>query len=519
MTGELPPRAVRSLRRVEQWLRAGDFDAARKALAEARSLAPDHPDVLRAETALRQHRSPGPPLAALEKAAAMRPEDAPTRIAYGRALRDAGRMKEALVEFQEACRLAPDSAPAWFNLATVEFVRGETEAARDAYARAHALAPAHVRTLVGYAETLKMLGDIDAAAERLRTAVRLAPTSAHAWYSLMNLKTVRLRDEEIAALERVYVGADIDDSSRAVAGFALGAALERAGRFDEAFGAFVEANALKRREVEWDAKWFSSVVDQSIREYSAPLVGVDDPAFGSEVIFVVSLPRSGSTLTEQILASHAEVGAGDELPVLPNLVDEESARLGRQYPSWIGDATAADWRRLGQTYLDRTRKWRTETPRFTDKGLANWQFIGAIRAMLPGARIVHPRRDPVETCWSCFTQWFPVGQPFTYDLDEMATFWRDYARMMRFWHERHPSAVHDLVYEKLVDQPEVEIRALLEACGLPFDPACLEFHATERKIRTPSSAQVREPLRRDTARTARYGSALDGLRRALDAGS
>ncbi len=516
MTGELPPRGARSLRRVAQWLRTGDFDAAEKALAEARAVAPDHPEVLRAVASVRQRRPLGPSLATLERAVAARPDDAAARIAYGRALCDAGRMKEALAEFGEACRVAPAYAPAWFNLGSLEFVRGETEAARDAYARAHALAPTHVRTLVGYAETLKMLGEIDAAAEHLRTAVRIAPASPHAWHSLMNLKTVVLRDEEIAELERVYVGADLDDASRAVAGFALGAALERAGRFDRAFRVFVEANALRRCEIEWDAKWFSGVVDTSIKEYGAPLAGVGDPTFGSEAIFIVSLPRSGSTLTEQILASHAEVGAGDELPVLPNLVDEESARRGRPYPSWIGEMTATDWQRLGQEYLDRTRKWRAKTPRFTDKGLANWQFIGAIRAMLPGARIVHPRRDPVETCWSCFTQWFPVGQPFTYDLDEMAAFWRDYARLMRFWRERHPGAVHDLVYERLVEEPEVEIRALLDACGLPFDPACLEFHATARKIRTPSSAQVREPLRRDTARTARYGAALDDLRRALD---
>ncbi|HEY6986277.1 MAG TPA: sulfotransferase [Rhodanobacteraceae bacterium] len=506
------------MRRVAQWLRAGDFVAAEKALAEARAIAPDHPDVLRAVASVRQRRPLGPSLAELESAAAARPQDVAARIAYGRALCDVGRMSEALAELGEACRIAPSFAPAWFNLGTLEFVRGHTEAARDAFAQAHALAPTHVRTLVGYAETLKMLGEIDAAAEHLRAAVRLAPTGAHAWHSLVNLKTVPLRDEEIAVLERVYARANLDDASRAVAGFALGAALERTGRYGEAYRVFVEANALKRREIEWDAKWFTGVVDTSIEKYSAPIAGVADPAFGSEVIFVVSLPRSGSTLTEQILASHAEVGAGDELRTLPNLIDEESARRDRAYPTWISEATPEDWRRLGEAYLDRTRRWRAEKPRFTDKGLANWQFIGAIRAMLPGARIVHPRRDPVETCWSCFTQWFPVGQPFTYDLAEMAGFWRDYARLMRFWHERYPAAVHDLVYERLVESPEAEIRAMLDACGLPFDPACLEFHATERKIRTPSSAQVREPLRRDTARTARYGAVLDDLRRALDAG-
>jgi tetratricopeptide (TPR) repeat protein len=381
--------------------------------------------------------------------------------------------------------------------------------------RAHALAPAHLPTLLGYAESLKMLGDIDGAAKQLRAVLQRAPAHAHAWHSLTNLKTVPLDDAEIAQLEHVYASAKMPAPARAVTGFALGAALERAGRYADAYRTFVEANALKRREVEWNGAWFSGVVDALIARYAAPIAGVSDPSFGREAIFLVSLPRSGSTLTEQILSSHADVSAGDELRDLPIIIEEESRRRGSDHPAWVEDATEDDWRRLGQGYLDRTAKRRGGRARLTDKGLANWQFIGAIRAMLPGARIVHVQRDPVETCWSCFTQLFPIGQPFSYDIDEMATFWRDHARLMRFWRERYPHAIRDFVYERLVENPEHEIRALLDACDLPFDPACLAFHTNERDIRTPSAAQVREPLRRDTARTAHYGAALDPLRRAL----
>jgi tetratricopeptide (TPR) repeat protein len=517
VSGELPPRAARSLRRVAQWLRNGDLAAAAHSLAEARALAPGHSEVLRAEAALRQRQQPGGPSAAvLERAVAEHPRDAALRVRYGRALRDSGQLRAALAEFREATQIAPDFAPAWFNLGTLLFIGTEADAARDAFDRAHTLAPKHVATLLGYAETLKMLGDIEGAAARLRTAVDIAPTTVHAWHSLTNLKTIPLRDEELATLEDVYARAELPDPARVVAGFALAAALERARRYEDAYRVLVEANALKRREIEWSSAWFSGIVDASIATYSKPFAGTADPAFGSEAIFVVSLPRSGSTLTEQILASHADVAAGDELRELPNLIDEESKRRGRDYPAWVNDATAADWQRLGQNYLDRTVKWRGDKPRCTDKGLANWQFIGAIRAMLPGASIVHCRRDPVETCWSCFSQLFPMGQPFSYDLAEMAAFWRDYARLMHFWNERFPGAMHDLVYERLVEDPEVEIRALLNACRLPFDPACLEFHATTRKIRTPSSAQVREPMRSDTARTAHYGALLDPLRSALE---
>lgn len=516
---ELAPRAARSLRRVAQWLRSGDLVAAARALAEARALAPGHPEVLRAEAALRQRQPPpGVSASMLERAVAERPRDAALRVAYGRALRDSGKLRAALAEFREATEIAPDFAPAWFNLGTLLFIGTEAEPAREAFERAHALAPKHVPTLLGYAETLKMLGDIEGAAARLRTAVGIAPTTVHAWHSLTNLKTVPLSDEELTTLEGVYARAELPDSARIVAGFALAAALERAQRYDDAYRVLVEANALKRREIEWNPTWFSGIVDASIAEYSKPLAGVADPMFGSEAIFIVSLPRSGSTLTEQILASHADVAAGDELRELPNLIDEESKRRGRDYPAWVADATPEDWQRLGQAYLDRTKKWRGDKSRCTDKGLANWQFIGAIRAMLPGASIVHARRDPAETCWSCFSQLFPVGQPFTYDLTEMAAFWRDYARLMLFWNERFPGTMHELVYERLVENPEPEIRAMLEACRLPFDAACLAFHTNTRKIRTPSSAQVREPMRRDTARTARYGALLDPLRKALETG-
>jgi tetratricopeptide (TPR) repeat protein len=517
VSGELTPRAARSLRRVAQCLRSGDFAAAARALDEARALAPGHPDVRRAEAALQQStQTRGPSADMLERAVAERPRDAALRVAYGRALRNAGKMRPALAEFREATEIAPDFAPAWFNLGTLLFIGTEAQAARDAFDRAHTLAPNHVPTLLGYAETLKMLGDIEGSAGYLRTALRIAPMTVHAWHSLTNLKTVPLSDAELGELENIYVRAELPDSARIVAGFALAAALERAKRFENAFRVFIEANALKRREIDWSPEWFSGIVDASIAAYSKPLDDIADPAFGSEAIFVVSLPRSGSTLTEQILASHPDVAAGDELRELPNLIDEESKRRGQDYPAWVGDATADDWRRLGQDYLDRTVKWRGEKPFCTDKGLANWQFIGAIRAMLPGARIVHSRRDPVETCWSCFSQLFPMGQPFAYELTEMAAFWRDYARLMRFWNERFPGAVHDLVYETLVENPETEIRALLDACRLPFDPACLAFHENTRKIRTPSAAQVREPMRRDTARTGHYGALLDPLRNALE---
>jgi hypothetical protein len=253
-----------------------------------------------------------------------------------------------------------------------------------------------------------------------------------------------------------------------------------------------------------------------MRTFSEPIACAADPQLGREVIFVISLPRSASTLTEQILASHPQVNGADELQTLPSILLEESTRRGLDFHEWAPQATAEDWERLGRSYMQRTKSWQSRS-RFTDKGLITWQLVGAAHAMLPGAKFVNCRREPIETIWSCFKQLFPVGQPFAYDIHELVAFWRDYNRLLRFWHGRHPGLIYENVYEKLVANPEPQIRNMLDHCELPFDPTCLSFHETRRTVRTPSAAQVRQPLRNDTARAHRYGALLDPLRKALRA--
>jgi len=197
---------------------------------------------------------------------------------------------------------------------------------------------------------------------------------------------------------------------------------------------------------------------------------------------------------------------------------QESQRRGVPFPFWTEHASPADWERLGRDYLARTARWRAERPRFTDKLPDNWTMLGAARAMLPEAKFIACHRDPLETCWSCYKQLFAPGLARSaYDLGELAAYWRDYDRLARFWVERHPSHVRAQSYEALLAEPEAEIRALLDFCGLPFDENCLRFHESRRSVRTASSAQVREPLRRDTARGPRYGELLAPLRDALKA--
>jgi hypothetical protein len=238
---------------------------------------------------------------------------------------------------------------------------------------------------------------------------------------------------------------------------------------------------------------------------------------GREIVFIVGLPRSGSTLIEQILASHADVAAGGELGTLSFVLDAESRTRGAAIEAWAPQATASDWERLGRDYLARTAHVRADRPRSTDKRPGNWRHLGALRRMLPGARFVVARRDPVETALGCFVRQFaPRTQRFSYDLDDIASYWRSFDAAVRHALARG-GALREQHVEALVADAGSEIRALLDFCGLPFDPNCLGFARTDRAVRTQSAAQVRGGLRAGAQRAACYRAHIGPLRRALGA--
>ena len=230
----------------------------------------------------------------------------------------------------------------------------------------------------------------------------------------------------------------------------------------------------------------------------------------------MGLPRSGSTLIEQVLAAHPMVEGASELPYLAQVIDAESRRRGKPFPAWISQASAEDWTRLGQHYLQLSARWREQKPIATDKLPDNWQYVGAIRAMLPQARIIDCRRDPLETCWSCYKQLFAPGlATFSHDFDSLAQYWRGCEMLGDLWAGTYTDNVRVQSYETLVESPQTQIRELLAFCSLPFDEACLSFQDATRAIRTPSALQVRQPLRQTSTRAGRYGALLDPLRLAL----
>lgn len=515
------PLAARMWRRASAQWEQEQFDAAAQSCANVLALDPTHTDALRMLGSIAQQRGDAATaIDCFQRAMAIGPDDAGLRINLGIALYERGDSDAALTHLRRATELVPDNPAAWFNLGSALTKHAMTDPAIQAFRRTLALQPGHLRAALALARAQVAAGRIEAAIAGYRDVLRRAPANAQAWFGLANLNTLRFDAADTAALKAAYASPAMSAEDRELLGSAYGKALEHQGDYAQAFDTFRQVKESQRRLVTGSAAGERERVALLRHCFTPALPAPADPRQGREVIFIISLPRSGSSLVEQILASHREVEGANEIPDLLHVIDAEGERRAATFPGWVADATAADWQRLGRDYLARTARWRVHKPRFTDKHLANWHFVGAALTMLPAARIVVVRRDPVEACLACYRQYFTAMVGYACDLDDMADYYASFLHLTRFWRERFPERVFDLQYETLIAEPEPTIRRLLAFCSLPFDPACLEFYKTPRAVMsTPSAAQVRQPLRRDTARSALYGNKLDGLRRRLrDAG-
>jgi tetratricopeptide (TPR) repeat protein len=512
----LPAHLAVVAQRAARALESGDSGRALSELDRVVGGAADHPELRRLRgLALMQRGEFVPALESYRQAAALAPQDALIACQLGAVLAQNGDLAGAESSFRRAIDLDPRLLDAWYNLGHALDARADTSGACLAFERVLALNPSYVPARVQRAEMLAMLGRLEEAAQELRTVLAHDPESVPAWVGLANLKSSPLEAPELDRLLALQASGRVPPARRVDFAFALASLLERGGRYDEAYRLFVAANDAKRTAVRWNAVAVSGLVDAILDRFSQLPAAPANDSRGSEAIFLVGMPRSGSTLAEQILSAHPDVQGGGERDEIVQVLQDESRRRKRRFPDWVTEASSADWTRMGTEYLERCRAWRDDRVRFTNKTLTNWQTLGAIRRMLPGARVVHCLRDPLETLWSCYKHHFTDAQFFTYDLDELVAFWRDATRAMRAWTDAWPDWIHPFVHEALLDDPEPCIRALLDHCGLAFDPACLSFHENARDVRTSSAAQVRQPLRRDLAVTDRYGRLLDGLRTRL----
>lgn len=421
---------------------------------------------------------------------------------------------EAIEEIDRVIAEEPDNAGVG-NLKAASLSRlGDFDDALEVYRTVLKRAPNQPKVWMSYGHVLKTVGQLEEGIAAYRRSIELTPTLGETWWSLANLKTYRFSDEDIAMMEAALDTPNLADDDRFHLDFALGKALEDRGDIARSFAHYAAGNALRRTQIDYDADETTRHVDRSIALYRSAFLaeraghGCDAP----DPVFILGMPRAGSTLVEQILSSHSQIEGTMELPDMPAL-----ARRQRPYPEGVADLSADDLRSLGEEFLQRTRIHRkSDRPFYIDKLPNNWLHVPLIHLILPNARIIDVRRHPLSCGFSNFKQHFARGQAFSYTLDDMGRYYADYVRLMAHIDRVLPGRVHRVIYERLVDDTEAEVRALLAYCGLPFEEACLAFHKTERAVRTPSSEQVRQPIYRDgTEAWKPFADHLGPLRAAL----
>jgi len=372
------------------------------------------------------------------------------------------------------------------------------------------------------AHSLKTQGRQTESIEAYRAAANARPDFGDAYWSLANLKTYRFADAEIARMRAAEAAPATQPVDRSHLCFALGKAFEDHGDYAESWRYYSQGNALKRSESRYRAEIIETNTRQQIevctREFFASRKGFGVPR--PDPIFIVGLPRAGSTLIEQILASHSRVEGTHELGEIPRMVLDLRGREldldNPRYPGVLADLTSEDFLRLGEKYLSDTRIYRGNKPYFIDKMPNNFRHIGLIHLILPNAKIIDVRREPIASCFSNLKQLFATGQEFTYSVEDIARYYRTYLDVMQHWDEVLPGSVLRVHHEDVVDDLESNVRRILDFCGLAFEPSCLEFYKTARSVRTASSEQVRQPIFRDGLdQWTKYEPWLDPLKEAL----
>ncbi|RJF93456.1 tetratricopeptide repeat-containing sulfotransferase family protein [Sphingomonas cavernae] len=527
------PANAEALRLLARSLRAtGDDDSAERAELDAIAASVHDPELVQAAHALLDNA-----LADAERILRPRLKTNPFDVAAIRMMAELagrlGRYGDAENLLRRALELAPGFAAARGNLATVLYRQNrapEAIAELDRLLDADPANPAHrnlkaaalgrvggfdeaialyedvlqrfpdqPKVWMSYGHVLKTVGRQTDSIAAYRRAITIAPGLGEVWWSLANLKTIALDADDIAAMTAALEQTELGAEDRFHLHFALGKALEDQARAEGAFAHYAEGNRLRRAMIDYDPQEISSLVERSRALFTAEFFGTraGHGSTAADPIFILGMPRAGSTLIEQILASHALVEGTHELPDIGAI----ALRLGRgdaRYPECADAMNAEAFATLGNEYLERTRVNRkTNRPFFIDKMPNNWAHVPLIHLILPNAKIIDARRHPLACCFSNFKQHFARGQGFSYALEDMARYYRDYVKLMAHVDAVLPGRVHRVVHEALVDDTEAEVRRLLAYLGLDFDPGCLRFWETDRPVRTASSEQVRRPISRE----------------------
>ncbi|MGN6691518.1 MAG: sulfotransferase [Sphingopyxis sp.] len=432
--------------------------------------------------------------ALLRRALELAPDFLAARSNLATVLHRQGRSAEAIAELDRLQREDPDN-PGNANLKAAALGRvGEFDEALALYEQVLRNVGKQPKIWMSYGHMLKTVGRQEDAVAAYRRALALNPALGEIWWSLANLKTLRFDDADLAAMQATLEREDLAPEDRFHLHFALGKAHEQRREAETAFGHYERGNALRRALLDYNADQTRAAVDHAMALYTKEFFAArgDHGADSPDPVFIVGMPRAGSTLIEQILASHSMVEGTMELPDIPKLYGKARSLGG------VASLSAVQARELGEQYLDDTRIQRKSgKPFYIDKLPNNWLHTGFIKLILPNAKIIDARRHPMDCCFSNFKQHFARGQAFSYNLADMGRYYADYVDLMAHFDQVLPGHVHRIFHERVIADLETEVRAMLAWLGLPFEEACLDFHTNERAVRTASSEQVRRPVNRD----------------------
>ncbi len=457
----------------------------------------------------RDRKRPDDAEALLRRAVQLAPDFGRAWMTLGALLMDRNRYSHAIEAFEKATRLEPRNADAWSHLGNANGRAMLPAQAITAYEKSLSLNDQRPSVLASYAWELKTVGDQGAALQAYRKAVKIRPRFGPAYWSMANLKIFKFKDDEIETMLEQVERDDLTDAEDVHFRFALGKAMEDKQDYDRAWHFYHSGNQRQRATVDHDPVQFERRMD-SIRSVFDSKLLEDRAGTGygdARPIFIVGLPRSGSTLVEQILASHSQVEGTSELPILGRIVESIGRYRtdGVNYPEAVRDLRDKDLRAYGKQYIDDSRPFReTDLPYFTDKLPNNFPMLGFDHLIMPNAIFINARRHPFDSCLGAYKQLFGQGQNFSYDILDLAHYYRQYVAIMKHWHEVLPGRILDVHYEVTVTDLEGQVRRILEHCGLPFEEQCLRYYETDRAVKTASSEQVRQPI---------YTSALGKWRR------
>ncbi len=438
----------------------------------------------------------------------------------GNALQAQGVNEEAIRWLTKAIVQNPDFADAHYNLGNAFIELNEIDEATCSYQKAIECNPKHRYAHHGLGNALSAQGEIDMAIAAYRKSIELNPGLTQAHRSLSKNRKFCDYDDDIRAMDALYLEGGLSSEQKMHLVFALGKAYEDIGEFGKAIDYFCEATSLKRASLEYSISEAEALFEKIKVAFPAASVADQKSSGNSDPtpIFIVGMPRSGTSLVEQILASHPEVFGAGELFVLQDLVGEVSTKysLG-DYPGCFYGMDSGIYQELGSEYIARIRRFSNDARYITDKMPHNFLRIGLIKRALPGARIIHCSRSPMDNCLSLFKNYFAAGHNYSYDMTELGQYYKLYLGLMQYWRDTLPGSFYELNYESLVTDQEDQVRQLLSYCNLLWHDACLDFHKTNRKIGTASNAQVRRRIYTDSVGLwERYGNQLGPLREAID---